>query len=92
MCDASLDALSGWDVDYEYQAMDILDTINDAIAERMDDVEMNWDGDVDAIRAEVVAQMASDMEAEGTRTGRWQAGALLECYQEIYDEPLPVVP
>lgn len=72
-------------------AMSILEAIDDAIAEHMDDVEKNWDGDVDAVRAEVVAQTLKDMEAEGTRTSRWEASALLKCYQKIYDEPLPEV-
>ena len=86
-----LETLLGWDVDYDHLAMAILEAIDDAIAEHMDDVENNWDGDVDAVRAEVVAQTLKDMEAEGTRMSRWEASALSKCYQKIYDEPLPEV-
>lgn len=87
-----LETLVGLGIDYDDLAMSILTTIEESIMERMDDVNKNWDGDVDALRAAVVAEMISDMEAKGTRVGRWEASALSKCYYQMYDESLPDVP
>lgn len=89
--DRFLDTLSGMTVDYDDLAMYILDTVDEEIEKRMADVERNWDGDVDAVRADVVAQLLNDMRSKGTRVGRWEAEALSELYHEMHDEPLPAV-
>lgn len=86
-----LDTLFGLCVDYESLALNTLDVIDETIAKQEKAVEKNWGGDVDAVRAEAVAQILNDLREEGTRTGRWEADALLVCYHRIYDEPLPAV-
>ncbi len=77
--------------DYDSLAMDILDTIDETIAKQEKAVEKNWDGNVDAVRAAVVADILKDMKAKGTMVSRWEADALLKCYHQMYDEPLPEV-
>ena len=85
------DTLVSFDVDYDWLASAILDDINDAMEKNMKNIEKNWDGDVDAVRADVVAQLLKDMNDEGTRSSRWEASALSKLYHEIYDEPLPKI-
>ena len=86
----SLESLFDWDIDYEAEAIFMLDTINEEIEKVMDDVRKNWNGDVDGVRAEVVTRTLNDLETEGTRTSRLEAHALRELYYKSYDRPLPL--
>lgn len=87
----SLEALFDWDIDYDAEAIFMLDTIEKGIEKVMPDVDKNWGGDVDGFRAEVVALTLNDLEKEGTRIARLEAYALEKLYYQIYDEPLPSI-
>ena len=77
--------------DYDSLAMDILDAVDETIAKQEKAVEKNWAGNVDMVRAAVVADILKDMEAKDTMVSRWEADALLKCYCRMYAEPLPEV-
>ena len=85
----SLEVLFDWDIDYDDQAMFMLDTIDEEIEKVMDDVKKNCSGDVDGVRAEVVARTLKDLEEEGTRMARWEAQALQKLYYQYHKRPLP---
>ena len=84
-----LETLFSWDIDYEDMAAFILDTIDKHIMEHTKDVDENWDGSIDALRAAVVAQLLQDMDTRDTRMSRLEANALLKRYHQMYEEPLP---
>ena len=85
----SLEALFDWDIDYEAEAIFMLDTIDNEIEKAMEAIRKNCNGDVDGVRAEVVARTLKDLEIEGTRMSRLEAHALQNLYYQSYDAPLP---
>ena len=58
----SLETLFGWDIDYKAEAIFMLNTIDEEIDKVMNDIWQNCNGDVDGVRAEVVALTLKDLE------------------------------